>query len=504
MFDFLIGNDLLSSLIAFGIVLIPAVIIHELGHFLAAKAIGITVLEFGIGFPPRAVRLFTWGETEFTLNWIPLGGFVRPLGEDMIRPLSEEETEQARKDLLEEQRQQREDIYLTEREELAQRGVYDVMAVNDAKPLPRIFFMSAGALANFISAFLLFVIVGLVGVPETVGGRVSLFYVDPASELGQLGVQSEDLIERVNGELFFNTVEFNDSLTSYEGEIITLTVLRPESDEVFETDPFIVTEEFLELFTHNGYGVLVSNVFEGSAGEGVLEFGDIIVGVDEQDITSLEVDPISTIQNLTQDYAGIPMNLQVYRDGEIRDLTVVPRQDGDAVRIGIEIGLGSVGEANQVSYANGRSQRENVSQSFSGSVDYASDRISEIFTLIAEFPARLIEGSTEPEERRFVSVVGVSQLGGEFIQDSIEDDEPVLILEYIALISIALGITNLLPIPALDGGRILFVIIEMVRGRPLSPERESVVHFVGLVFLLSIGIFFIVNDVLNPITDALP
>ena len=123
---------------------------------------------------------------------------------------------------------------------------------------------------------------------------------------------------------------------------------------------------------------------------------------------------------------------------------------------------------------------------------------------MGEFPARLIRGATEPEERRLVSIVGVSQIGGRFLQDSVEDDRPTLILEYIALISIALGVTNLLPIPALDGGRILFVIVEIIRGRPISPERESIVHLAGLIFLLFIGVIFIVNDLFNPITNSLP
>src|SRR3990172_4702584 len=96
MLNFLVGNDLLSSIIAFGLVLIPAIFIHELGHFLAAKAVGITVMEFGIGFPPRVAKLFYWGETEFTLNILPLGGFVRPLGEDLVRPLSQEAIERDR------------------------------------------------------------------------------------------------------------------------------------------------------------------------------------------------------------------------------------------------------------------------------------------------------------------------------------------------------------------------------------------------------------------------
>lgn len=88
---------ILYAVVAFGLVLIPAIIIHELGHFFAARAVGINVLEFGIGFPPKIVRLFRWGETDFTLNWIPLGGFVRPLGEDMIGPVDEKASEEKTK-----------------------------------------------------------------------------------------------------------------------------------------------------------------------------------------------------------------------------------------------------------------------------------------------------------------------------------------------------------------------------------------------------------------------
>ncbi len=101
MLDFLVGNDALSAIVAFAFVLIPAIFIHEMGHFLAAKAVGITILEFGIGFPPRMLTLFTRGETEYTLNWLPIGGFVRPLGEDFVRPVAQEEAARDRKQLEE-------------------------------------------------------------------------------------------------------------------------------------------------------------------------------------------------------------------------------------------------------------------------------------------------------------------------------------------------------------------------------------------------------------------
>ncbi len=87
-------SELALAIIAFVIVIGPLILIHELGHFIAARLIGVTVLEFGIGFPPRAIKLFEQGGTEFTLNWLPIGGFVRPLGEDFVRPVGDAVTDE--------------------------------------------------------------------------------------------------------------------------------------------------------------------------------------------------------------------------------------------------------------------------------------------------------------------------------------------------------------------------------------------------------------------------
>lgn len=505
MFDFLLGNDFLAAIIAFGIVLIPAVIIHELGHFLAAKAVGITILEFGVGFPPRVAKLFTWGETEFTLNIVPLGGFVRPLGEDMIRPLGEEETERDRQKLVatyEEQKPQ-DGEYLTEREELAARGVYDVKSVNEAKPLPRIFFMAAGALANFISAFLIFIVIALIGIPEVVGGRIGLLGVDPA--ITEIGLQSEDFIEGIDGEFFIDSADFFEQLQALEGETITLTVRRPGVEDPFVTEPFTLTESISQTLISRNEGVLVIGVAGDSPAEGQLFAGDLIVGVNGDSLLAYD-DAIQLLQDYSVNLAGETITLEVIRDSEQINVELIPRVNPppNTGRIGISIGPGFTNEAQNLVIIDAQPVETIVSQSIGDSINYGIDRIVEVFRLIVEFPSRLLQGSTQPEERRIVSIVGVSQLGGVVLQDSIEEDQPVVILEYVALISIALGFTNLLPIPALDGGRILFVLIEIVRGKPISPEREGLVHLAGLIFLLFIGVIFIFNDIMNPITDMIP
>jgi regulator of sigma E protease len=112
----------------------------------------------------------------------------------------------------------------------------------------------------------------------------------------------------------------------------------------------------------------------------------------------------------------------------------------------------------------------------------------------------LLSGAVTAEEARPVSVVGMSQIGSQIIQQSIQQQNITPVLNFIAVISVALGFFNLLPIPALDGGRILFVIIEIIRGKPISPEREGLVHLIGLAILLSLSVFIILNDVINPIS----
>lgn len=506
MLDFLVGNDLLSALVAFVIVLIPSIIVHELGHFLAAKAAGITVLEFGIGFPPRIARLFTWGETEFTLNWIPLGGFVRPLGEDFVKPISEEETEATRADL---QSSSNNRMYLSEREELAERGVVDVKAVNEATPLQRIMFFSAGAVANFVIALVLFVAIGFLGVAEEVGARLWLVEVPSDSSLAAAGIQSNDFIEAINDTTYPSEEDLLDALMTFAGEPVSLRLVRAAEDngEVIETLEITLTLDstFDTSNTRARYVRVLSVVEDTPGAEAGLEVGDLITGVNGESIAN-EPDPVLRLQDASREFAGRRLVLTVLRDGQSMELVLTPSQDPPRGVGRIGIGIDEVFGNAEVGliYRAGAPQIELVPQPPGKAIQYGINRTLEVFQLIGEFPSRVLQGDTQPGETRIISVVGVTQLGGEFLQDSIEEDEPVLILQYIALISIALGITNLLPIPALDGGRIVFVVVEIVRGRPIPPEREGIVHLAGLIFLLSIAVIFIINDLVNPLTDVLP
>ncbi|MBC7809599.1 MAG: site-2 protease family protein, partial [Burkholderiales bacterium] len=281
MLDFLVGNDLLSAIVAFALVLIPAVIIHELGHLFAAKAVGITILEFGIGFPPRLVKLFRWGETEFTLNLLPLGGFVRPLGEDFVKPVADETVQKDREALAERIASENAASRLSpqEQDEVAARGLQKTMSVNEARPLGRIFFMAAGAFANFASAFVLFVIVAMVGVPEIVGGRVNVISVEPNSLLAQAGLQDGDIIEQVNGEPVLSSGEFFDRLDQLPGEEAVVLVRRGELGDPVELNVSIPAT--LQQAEDRSF-IRVMGIVEGAPADNAgIEPGDLIVNFDD-------------------------------------------------------------------------------------------------------------------------------------------------------------------------------------------------------------------------------
>ena len=158
---------------------------------------------------------------------------------------------------------------------------------------------------------------------------------------------------------------------------------------------------------------------------------------------------------------------------------------------------------NGLVYTQGYTQSEIAPLNLSDAVQYSVNRTVGVITTTVQIPSEVISGALKPEDARPVSIVGMSQIGGQVIQESIQQKRIAPILDFIATISVALGFFNLLPIPALDGGRILFVLIEIVRGRPISPEREGLVHLVGLALLLSLSVLIILNDVINPITNTI-
>ncbi|MBI1277047.1 MAG: RIP metalloprotease RseP [Anaerolineaceae bacterium] len=483
----MLENNPIVVILAFVIVLTPLILIHELGHFFAAKSVGITILEFGLGFPPKVRKLFTWRETEFTLNWIPLGGFVRPLGEDVIRPLDDESVEEDRQEFI--RRQQIEAD--------ANHQIAKPKSVNEASPIARIIFMAAGAAANFILAFILFAFVALLGIQQIVGASVQVVNLDSSSVLAQSGLRQDDIITDINGNKFQNTGEFLSTYYSATEQPIHLNVLRGANNEqvtLTVANSTNLAPSAAQTFTQ------IRDVSKDSPAERAdLRPNDLVVAFNGETISSIDDFRAKIQANL-----GKTVVLTIDRDGQTIDVTLTPRANPPQGQGALGVVIAGVQKDATLGITFvGLPQIDYVPQSLGNSIKYGYDSVVDVISSVVELPSRLMSGAITPQEARPVSVLGISQIGAVFIEQSIAQKRITPILLFIATISVGLGFFNLLPIPALDGGRILFVVIEIIRGKPIAPEREGLVHLIGLALLLSLSVLVLLNDVINPVTNVL-
>jgi regulator of sigma E protease len=211
--------DVAGTIVAFIAILVVLVLVHELGHFAAAKRAGITVEEFGIGFPPRIGSVMYRG-TRYSLNWIPLGGFVKMLGEDgdvEIRRLREQGLNDAEV-------------------ETAMAGAFNRRPV-----WVRIVVLLAGVVMNFVLAAALFSVA--LSMPVLVGeGPLTVTEIQPNSPAEEQ-LEVGDLILGVDGQSFERSADLTDYVAEHGGEEVTLQVERDGSPIDLTITPRVVTEE---------------------------------------------------------------------------------------------------------------------------------------------------------------------------------------------------------------------------------------------------------------------
>jgi regulator of sigma E protease len=367
--------DFLPTLLAFLVLIVILVLVHEIGHFAVAKWAGVAVQEFGVGFPPRIASVVFRG-TRYSLNWIPLGGFVKLLGED-----GEIEVERLRG------------------RGLSDAAIEKVMegALSRRRIPVRLAVLLAGVAMNFVAGALLFA--------------------------------------------------------------LALSQPTPE---------------------HHGPLNVVS-IQEGSPADGALLEGDVIVGADGRTF-DLSTDLTAYIRSR----AGEPVSLQIVRDGAAIDVEVTPRVlTEDEQRAGIgAVGFGW--------------ESDDVRQGPPAAEDPLDALVEGTVTaarVAAEIPgglARAIAGmlGLAPSTGDVAGPIGIAQQTGRLL------DAPLVSqLFFIGLLSINLAVLNVLPFPPLDGGRVLIVLIEAVRRRRLSAEREALIYFTGFLVLIALVILISIQDI---------
>jgi regulator of sigma E protease len=513
-----------------GLLIIPmlAIIIlaHEFGHFFAARSVGIKVEEFGIGIPPRA-KGWRWRDVLWSLNWIPLGGFVRVKGED--------------------------------------GRDYEPGSMNTKGPLARAFFLIAGSGANFLAAALLSVVlVATQGVP-TDTSHAYIHMVEPNSPAADAGWHPGDAIVEVNGTAITGVGDLSRALDDGAGGALSVVIER--GDQRIETT---VTPRENPPPGQGATGIRVDAAYLSS-----IQIGDVAAGSPAADagwqpgdeivaINGVDIESVAQVNALLASAKDGRAEVTMRRDGATVDTTVrlddttvrltaiasespaskalmypgdrlvsiggtkiidaeslftaLKTASGETVPVTVEregreveltLAVPTIGEdANPLALIGANATLETwqdvVGVSTKSSRDFEPVAAGEVIPKGLDQFGFLITGTldglkqmftTAPSSDNLAGPVGMGQLTSELISES---SLPIwyTIGNIVMVISVGLGILNLLPLPALDGGRLAFVVIEVLRGgKRLPPEKEGLVHLAGLALLLALMFFVAFNDV---------
>lgn len=438
---------MLITVVSFIVVLGILVFFHELGHYWVARRNGIIVDEFGMGYPPRLVKLFTYDGTEFTINLIPFGGFARMRGEDA-----------------------------------ADMGPG---TFNGASRGGRAATLIAGPAMNAILAVILFAISFMDGFPAA--AAIPQVAPEAAPEVMAIGLQPGDILLRYNSQPIYVTgrsdlnyrIQNADAENQLSGDQSpTLQVSRNGEFVDIELPAGTALEELLALDQYLGVlGTQITLIAEDSPAEKAgLQVGDLFYKVNDEVIT---VD--NSLNKIIDRNAGTEVELTLLRDGNWVQTPIVPRVDPPPGQGKLGVGIGGVSQIASLS------PLQALWQGITWTLDY--------FLVVLQLPLLLFLGEVSPADAELTGPVGIAQMVGGAVSATIDTGYRFPIWHLSAILSAALAITNMLPLPALDGGRLLFILIETVRGRRISPEREGLVHMLGFVLLLGLIVIITVRDI---------
>lgn len=412
----------MSGIASFVVVLLILVVVHELGHFTVAKLAKVRVLEFGVGFPPRVLSR-EWGDTTYSLNLLPLGGFVRMIGEeDPTDPAS-----------------------------LARRSAPIRLAV-----------LAAGSAMNALLPLVLFTIVFMLP-QDAIVTRITVLDVAGDSPAQRAGVEPGDVITHADGRRLDNSFDLQAAVQRRLGADTTWTVeRRGRAIELHIAEARIDPPEgqgATGIRLADGR-VTVASVAGGSAAaQAGLERGDLLLRVGSRGVVGSD-DAQAALDAWTEDSPGEAVPIVVLRDGTLTSLTTEAEAGAlDGLSVAVR-------------------PAERRSEPVWRAVPMSFRQTWDVLVIFRNEISRIVAGAASVD---LVGPVGIARITSEVAGAGLSP-----LLMWTALLSINLAIVNILPIPALDGGRIMFVLIELARGgRRLSPERERIAHMVGFAILIT-------------------
>jgi len=537
------------SILGFLAVLAPLVIVHELGHFFFAKLFNVKAEVFSVGFGPR---LFTrkWGETEWCVSAIPLGGYVKLLGEETEsdKPLTEEELKRS---------------------------------LPRQAPWKRFFIFFGGPLFNFLWAIVVFAVIFVIGEPQVsnVVGRVV-----EQSIAEKAGLRSGDRIVSIDGQLTDKWEEVDHYISAHPRQTLNLDVDRAGTGRIVVSVETTATRGFNHLGEFTTLGAV----------EGMSEFPRATtIGVSNPEtvawkagirlgysISEFQGVPVKTWEEVQALYQGVtagteaslklvnqkgkdPVELKLLRAHDTETLTEATgmhsselfvekvmektpaeqagmqagdrllRVNGKGIYSFIELrnAIQSAGEAGEVAKVewerDGKTIAADITPASTAGTDPALRKVVQhtigvvpalvraepVLTVLRILnPITLVYKATERmlslTSKNFASIgkmfsgsVSVGTLGGPILIGKLAGESLsqglISFLTMMGILSIGLGVLNVLPVPVLDGGHLLLLAIEAVRGKPLSLRQMEVLQQVGLALILLLMLVVMRNDVLR-------
>lgn len=426
------------TLVVFLVVLGLLVFVHEFGHFLLAKRAGVRVEVFSFGFGPRLLGR-KHGETDYRISAIPLGGYVKMRGEDPGDEEARAEDSFARK---------------------------SVMA--------RMKIVVAGPLMNLLLPFFLMPLVYLVGIhqPAYLDRRPTIGWVNDDSPAHKAGFRRRDEIRTIQGEPVDSWEKAKILFASNPNKPLAVTVMREGSLLQLEVTP----EPAGSAGGYTGLvpemPAVVGSVSPGTPGEEAgLQEGDRIVSIDGEPVVHW-----TQMADIIRAHPEEPLLFAIQRGEETFSVTIRPMRDPET-----QAGLVGIVHREETVFKR---------YGFWNSVKSGFWDIYQSFLLTFYVLGKLLTGG-----------LSIKTLGGPILIAKMTGDAARVglssLISFVAFLSLQLGILNLLPIPVLDGGHVLFLTLEALMRRPLNVKIREAAQQVGFVLLLLFILIISYNDILR-------
>ncbi len=440
-----------TKMLAFLGGLAALIFVHELGHFLVARKVGVVVEKFSLGFGPKILSV-TRGGTEYLISCIPLGGYVKMKGEEVGEESADE------------------------------KGSF-----SSAPVMHRLAIAFAGPLFNILFAIAIYYCVYLTGVSALSPIVGTTKDESPAQAAG---LQTGDRILMIDNEKVLYWEQLQNIVHDSPGRALDFQVKR-SSGNITNIAITPVSEQISDLFGDKesvgliGITPLVQNIVQVKKGtpadKAGLQKGDILLSVDDTTIFGW-----GDLKPAAIDKPGEELTFKVLRNGvEIvtkltPEPTVVKDIEGKSVKIGL-LGIGMAGEMVEEKHG------------IFGALKRACEETGRLIYLITISIKKMITGSIPADS--IGGPILIFQIYGEQAEQGFNE-----LIRLTALLSVNLGLLNLLPIPVLDGGHIFFFLIELLKGKPVSERNRERAQQVGIFMLISLMVFAFYNDIMRIMT----